>query len=91
MQVCPATEPANGSACMSGRGDCEFGARVCDCNDDVWACWDPSDCPAAVPAPDSACPVVGMECPYGGGGDECDCEDSGWDCDDELLEADGGT
>jgi hypothetical protein len=90
MQVCPAAEPAGGSACEEGRGDCEFGARVCDCTDDVWACWSPADCPATPPAADSACNPVGMECAYGD--DECDCEDTGWECDDDIgmPDADAG-
>ena len=83
MQMCPAAEPAGGSACEEGRGDCEFGSRICDCVDDLWACWDPADCPATPPAVDSACNPVGMECPYGDG--ECECEDSGWDCDDDVT------
>jgi hypothetical protein len=98
MQMCPATEPANGGMCVTGRGDCEFGTRICDCiNDtDTWACWDPADCPANPPAEDSACPLVGMECPYGsgggqGGGDECDCETTGWDCGGAFTDADAGT
>jgi hypothetical protein len=104
MQMCPATEPTNGGTCTGGRGDCEFGARICDCNDDdVWACWDPADCPAAPPMNGSACDPVGMECEYDdgggqgqgqgqGGGDDCECEDTGWDCgdQDEPDEEDAG-
>jgi hypothetical protein len=102
MQMCPATEPTSGGTCTGGRGDCEFGARICDCNDDdVWACWDPADCPAAPPTNGSACDPVGMECEYDdgggqgqgqGGGDDCDCEDTGWDCgdQDEPDEEDAG-
>jgi hypothetical protein len=88
MQMCPATEPANGDECTPGRGDCMFGTRICDCirDSNMWACWDPADCPATPPENESPCDVVGMECEYGGGGgpggggDDCDCEESGWDC-----------
>jgi hypothetical protein len=93
MQVCPASEPTNGTACTNGRGDCPFGARVCDCNNDMWACWDPADCPTLPPADGSACDLVGMECPYdmGGNNGDCDCEDTGWDCRGNFQgEEDGG-
>jgi hypothetical protein len=86
MQMCPATEPTNGGECTPGRGDCMFGTRICDCirDSNTWACWDPADCPATPPENESPCDVVGMECEYGGGGgpggDDCDCEESGWDC-----------
>jgi hypothetical protein len=95
MQVCPPAEPTNGSTCMPGRGDCEFGERICDCvnGTDTWACWHPDDCPANPPDEDSACPLVGMECPYdvGGNNDECDCEDTGWDCGGAFGDQDAGT
>ena len=95
MQMCPDTEPASGGACTEGRGDCEYGTRICDCNDDVWACWDPADCPTMPPAEGSTCSPVGMECEYdqgGPGGDgECDCEDTGWECGGDFEpEEDGG-
>jgi hypothetical protein len=44
----------------------------------AWACWKPSDCPAAAPTERSACTVNGMLCPYGQG--ECECEGTQWDC-----------
>lgn len=99
MQMCPATEPTNGGTCTPGRGDCEFGARICDClrDGETWACWDPADCPAMPPADGSTCPLVGMECEYdnGGGGPRggggCDCEDTGWDCGGDFGgQEDGG-
>jgi hypothetical protein len=93
MQMCPASEPTSGSACTEGRGDCMFGARVCDCTDDMWSCWDPADCPTMPPDEDSPCDTLGMECPYdlGGGNDgECDCEDTGWDCNGDFQEEDAG-
>jgi len=84
MQMCPAAEPMNGAACTSGPGDCMYGTRICDCpgDTDMWACWDPADCPATMPAEDSTCMPVGMECEYGMGQDgvDCDCETTGWDC-----------
>jgi hypothetical protein len=89
-QVCPSAEPANGEACQSGRGDCMFGTKICDCPNDtsVWICWDPAtDCPATQPAEQSACSVVGIDCEYAqpqgggqGGGNDCECTDTGWDC-----------
>jgi hypothetical protein len=53
----------------------------------MWLCWDPADCPAA-PTPENACTLEGMLCEYGAG--ECECEDLLWECDDELVDADGG-
>lgn len=89
-QVCPSAEPANGEACQSGRGDCMFGTKICDCPNDtsVWLCWDPAtDCPATQPAEQSACSVVGIDCEFAqpqgggqGGGNDCECTDTGWDC-----------
>lgn len=87
-QVCPSAEPATGEACVSGRGDCTFGTRTCDCDGDLdtWVCWDPAtDCPATKPAEQAACPVIGIACDYPqaagqGGNDGCDCTDVGWDC-----------
>jgi len=90
-QVCPATEPTGGGACEGGDGTCSFGGgRVCDCDSQMWACWAESDCPATPPALESACTVPGMTCPFTGG--ECECEDEGWDCDEEVGAAatDGG-
>lgn len=88
MQECPATRPMNGSACVSGRGDCTIGTATCDCPDDTnkWVCWEPSDCPAVAPAEMAACSVVGMQCdivpPAAGGSEEleCECTAQGWDC-----------
>jgi len=97
QQMCPTAQPANGETCMPGRGDCEFGANLCDClNDsDTWVCWNPeTDCPAEAPASETACPLVGIECEYGEGrgGNECECNDDGWECDedDEPGDDDGG-
>ena len=97
-QMCPTAEPTNGSACTPGRGNCMFGTRVCDCDNDTdaWACWDPADCPATRPAEQAACDVVGMACEYGGQGgpgqggnnnDDCDCTATGWDCGGQFCPA----
>ena len=83
---CPMAEPTPGSACSEVRGECRFGGRVCDCtDDDVWACWNPADCPPAVPVERAACTTVGMSCEYpamarGEDESECECEATGWDC-----------
>jgi hypothetical protein len=97
MQTCPTTAPTNGTTCEPGRGNCDYSATsVCDCNRDnnMWACWDPADCPATQPANDEACPLVGMECNYGNGGGGrqggCDCTDAGWDCGGNFNQDDGG-
>jgi hypothetical protein len=89
-QVCPSAEPASGEACVSGRGDCMFGTKICDCPNDTsaWICWDPTtDCPATQPAERAACSIVGSQCEYAqpqgsgqGGSDDCECTDVGWDC-----------
>jgi hypothetical protein len=85
MQECPAAEPAAGGTCVSGMGNCTFGSRECDCSRDssTWICWAPADCPATPPMDDAACPLVGMQCPYGQGQgrrNRCDCADTGWSC-----------
>jgi hypothetical protein len=85
-QFCPPAEPAAASACEGGDGVCMYGARVCDCDQSAWACWNPSDCPATAPAEASACPLQGMACEYPGG--ECECDDAAWECD--IDDADGG-
>jgi hypothetical protein len=83
-QVCPAAEPSAGSACEEGDGQCTFGARTCECEDDVWACWNPAtDCPAAPPLDDASCTIIGISCEYEGG--SCDCEDSGWQCGRRVM------
>jgi hypothetical protein len=89
-QFCPATEPATASACEGGDGECTYGARMCDCDSSVWACWSPADCPATPPAEDTTCPVDGMICPYMGG--QCECEAEGWNCSRGVMqdEADAG-
>jgi hypothetical protein len=87
-QVCPSAEPATGEVCVNGRGECTFGTRNCDCNNDslTWVCWDPTtDCPATKPAEQAACSVVGVDCEFAsdtgqGGNDGCECTDTGWDC-----------
>ncbi len=88
-QVCPTAEPANGDTCQPARGDCMFGAKVCDCINDTstWVCWDPAtDCPTMRPAEQAACPVVGIECELPeaaqvpGRNDDCECTAMGWDC-----------
>jgi len=82
--VCPASEPALGSACEEGDGECTFGSRTCVCEDDVWACWDPAtDCPAAPPADESACSIINASCPYEGG--RCTCGESGWRCGRRVM------
>ena len=88
-QFCPPAEPAPGGACEEGRGQCMFGTRTCDCTDDVWACWNPADCPATPPLENSMCPSVGMNCPYMGG--SCTCETGGWDCSRGVMQPDPGT
>jgi hypothetical protein len=78
-QYCPPAEPALGSACESGDGVCPYGARTCDCDSEIWACWSASDCPATPPADRSACPLDGVICPYMGG--DCECNGTrGWSC-----------
>ncbi|HEX6243982.1 MAG TPA: hypothetical protein VFZ61_23865 [Polyangiales bacterium] len=86
-QECPATVPVNGSACVSGRGDCTIGTTFCDCPSDTqtWICWKPSDCPAQAPAEGAACTLPGMQCDIPGAtpaddGLECECTAQGWDC-----------
>ena len=83
-QFCPAAEPAPGGACEEGRGTCTFGARTCDCVDDVWACWNPADCPATPPVERSMCTTIGMNCPYMGG--SCACEMRGWNCSRGVMQ-----
>jgi hypothetical protein len=93
--VCPATEPATGSACTPSRGDCTFGAKTCDCLNDssTWVCWDPAtDCPTTQPAEQSACPVVGIQCDLEGQGqgrrgNDCECTENGWDCGGQFCPA----
>lgn len=91
--VCPAAEPALGSACEEADGECTFGSRTCVCEDDVWACWDPAtDCPATPPPDQSACSIVNASCAYEGG--RCSCGESGWRCGrrvmNDPLEEDAG-
>jgi hypothetical protein len=93
-QFCPAAEPASASTCEPGRGECMYGARICEClNDaDTWACWDPADCPATQPAEQATCDPIGMECDYEAqGGNDCDCTDTGWDCGAQFCPADAPT
>lgn len=79
-QFCPPAEPALGSACEEGTGSCTYGARTCDCNNELWVCWDPkSDCPAMPPADRATCSLDGVVCEYEGG--SCECRgSSGWRC-----------
>jgi hypothetical protein len=87
-QMCPMTEPGLGETCVAARGNCMFGTRVCDCitPGNTWACWDPGQCPTAVPAEQSSCPVVGMSCdPMRG--ESCTCRDNGWDCGNQFCPA----
>jgi hypothetical protein len=89
-QFCPAAEPASASTCEPGPGVCMYGARICECNNDMdtWACWDPADCPATQPAEQAACDPVGMTCDYEAqGGNDCDCEATGWDCGAQFCPA----
>jgi hypothetical protein len=81
-QQCPETKPSNGGTCVEARGDCMYGAEVCDCQDDVWACWDPANCPASAPSERAGCTPVGMQCSYESQADEldCQCTAQGWDC-----------
>jgi hypothetical protein len=86
-QMCPMTEPSASESCMPAAGNCMFGTRICDCiaPGNTWACWDPSQCPTAVPAEQSSCPVVGMTCrPMRG---NCTCRDTGWDCGNQFCPA----
>jgi hypothetical protein len=91
-QFCPATEPAGGGACEGGDGVCAYGgARVCDCDSQIWVCWAESDCPATPPVIDSECAPDGMICPFTGG--DCECQGTTWDCDDGVgaaTDTDGG-
>lgn len=83
-QICPAQEPALGSACQEGDGDCSYGTRTCECDDDVWVCWDPAtDCPATPPADNSTCSIQGISCAYEGG--RCSCGESGWRCGRRVM------
>lgn len=95
-QACPATRPANGSACVSGRGDCTIGNATCDCSNDTntWVCWEPSDCPSVAPAERSACSIVGIQCDIpepnaalAEDGLECECTAQGWDCGRQVCPA----
>lgn len=82
-QYCPPAEPASATMCEPGPGTCMYSTRICECGNDtnMWACWDPADCPASQPAEQSTCDPVGMTCDYGEqGGNDCDCEATGWDC-----------
>jgi len=95
-QVCPASRPSNGSACVSGSGDCTIGGATCDCPDETnqWVCWEPSDCPSSAPSEAAACKIVGSQCAYdvttdaGRAADEleCECSDAGWACEREEEE-----
>jgi hypothetical protein len=94
VQECPATVPANGSACVSGRGDCTIGSTFCDCPSDTqqWICWNPADCPAQAPAERAACTLVGMACDIAGSTPadedlECECTAQGWDCGRQVCPA----
>ena len=83
-QFCPAEEPAVGGACEDGDGECTFGARTCECENDAWVCWDPAiDCPAAPPLDNAACSTVGVSCAYDGG--RCACNESGWRCGRRVM------
>jgi hypothetical protein len=82
--VCPASEPASGSACEEGDGECTFGSRTCVCEDDAWACWDPAtDCPATPPLDNSTCSILNASCAYEGG--SCSCGESGWRCGRRVM------
>jgi hypothetical protein len=95
-QVCPATRPSNGSACVSGSGDCTIGGATCDCPDETnqWVCWEPSDCPSSAPSEAAACKIVGSQCAYDVTADagraadelECECSATGWACESEEEE-----
>jgi hypothetical protein len=83
-QICPAAEPALGGACQEGDGQCSYGTRTCECEDDVWVCWDPAtDCPAAPPRDQATCSLVGVSCEYEGG--SCSCRESGWRCGRRVM------
>jgi len=93
-QECPTSRPANGSSCVPGRGECTLGAATCDCLDESskWICWEPSDCPSALPAEAAACTLVGIECSYregdaGRSERDCSCTSAGWDCGRQLCPA----
>lgn len=79
-QFCPPAEPAAGGTCDEGTGNCTYGARMCECTNEQWVCWDPkSDCPAAPPADRAMCSLEGVVCEYEGG--SCNCRgSSGWRC-----------
>ncbi|HET6338016.1 MAG TPA: hypothetical protein VFG30_32565 [Polyangiales bacterium] len=85
-QFCPPAEPAAATTCEGGDGVCAYDARVCDCDQSIWACWNKSDCPATTPVEASACTLQGMICEYAGG--DCECDDAAWECD--INDADGG-
>lgn len=79
-QYCPPAEPVLASACEEGAGVCSYGARTCDCDSAIWACWAPaSDCPNPPPKDRAACPLKGVVCDYAGGSCECNGM-SGWRC-----------
>ena len=83
-QVCPPEEPTSGGACQEGDGECSYGSRTCECENDVWVCWDPAtDCPTAPPADQSTCSLVGVSCEYEGG--SCSCRGSGWRCGRQVM------
>jgi hypothetical protein len=91
-QECPTSRPTNGSACVPGRGECTIGPATCDCLDETskWICWEPSDCPSALPAEAAACTLVGIECAYrqadaGRNELDCSCTSAGWDCGRQLC------
>lgn len=93
--MCPDTKPASATDCTLGAGNCRYDRDVCACFEgtESWVCWTPdNDCPDAAPAGDSACPLVGIACRYGRGRDrnDCVCLETGWACDEEVLDEDGG-
>ena len=75
---CPATLPAEGSACV-GVGPCTFGGATCNCSDGQWRCG--GACPASKPAIGTACSGQ-LSCSYPGsaGTDICACDGVTWSC-----------
>lgn len=79
MCSCPATLPAEGSACV-GVGPCNFGGATCNCSDGAWRCG--GACPASKPALGTACSGQ-LSCSYPGANgatDFCSCDGVTWSC-----------
>ena len=79
--VCPASEPSDGSFCADSGDRCFYGDTKCRCDDNSWSC---ATCPATEPNDGAKCSPEYIHCGYASGYCVCDPgngnQDDTWDC-----------